>query len=252
MNKPIILAYHSINDQRSDSLSVSTKNFRWQIEYYLKRGYKTITLEDYALKKYSDNQKILIITFDDGYVDNYYQAFPILKELKCTAQIFLTVDFIDTNNIFWWDENKIETGKLNDFLTLNLSQIIEMREYGISFGSHTLSHPKLSTINIEDAKHEIRESKKKLEKLLNCEISAFCYPHGDLNVNIINLVKEAGYKNAVLTSEYPILEDNHFCLQRTGIYNETSRIRFHLKNNKFFRMLNEILINNAINKKLID
>ena len=63
MNKPIILAYHSINDQRSDSLSVSTKNFRWQIEYYLKRGYKTITLEDYALKKYSDNQKILIITF---------------------------------------------------------------------------------------------------------------------------------------------------------------------------------------------
>ena len=241
MSKPIILAYHSINDRRKDSLSVSTENFRWQIEYYLNKGYRTITLEDYHQKKYSEEQKILIITFDDGYADNYTHAFPILKKLNCTAQIFLTVDFIDTDNTFWWDRDKIIDGNTIDFLTLSLPQINEMRDYGINFGSHTLSHPMLTQINVKNAKHEIRESKRKLEELLDCEISVFCYPHGDLNEEIINLVSKAGYKNAVVTTENPLFKNSQFCLERFGVYNETSKVKFYLKNKKIFRLLNEVL-----------
>jgi len=243
----VILAYHSINGQRNDSLSVHPEKFYWQIKYYLNRGYRSITLDDYYSNNYPEKTKLLIITFDDGYADNYTNAFPILKKLNCKAQIFLTVNFISTNDIFWWDEKNINENNKAQYEILNWSQIEEMQDYGIHFGSHTLTHPKLTQISYKQAQNEIVESRNILNDKLGLNINSFCYPHGDCNNDIIKIVEDSGYKCAVITSEGLPLNDSAFNLKRIGIYNETSKIKFLFKNLIIFRIVNQYFINYSKN-----
>lgn len=111
-----------------------------------------------------------------------------------------------------------------DYRALSWAQIYDMQRNGISFGSHTCTHPKLTKIETQDELlYEINASKQKIQEKLNTEISSFCYPNGtkaDFNDNIKTIVKNAGYKNAV-TAYFDLYTHNDlFELQRHGISND--------------------------------
>jgi peptidoglycan/xylan/chitin deacetylase (PgdA/CDA1 family) len=237
----VILAYHSICDVRDDSINVHPKSFIWQIGYYLKKGYRSIDLDDLIIGDFEKKEKLLLITFDDGYENNYSVAFPILKKFNLKAHIFLTVNLIDTKEILWWDVSKTKYKQKNLFRILNWNQIFEMKNYGIKFGSHTLNHPKLTEISTSEVRFEVNKSREILSDKLGVDIDSFCYPHGDYNKEVLETVKKAGYKNAVVTSGNDNNYEGNYCLERIGIYYSTSKLIFFLKNNKYFRKFNEYL-----------
>ncbi|MBD2355852.1 polysaccharide deacetylase family protein [Tolypothrix sp. FACHB-123] len=227
---PLILAYHSVNQERKDSLAVSTIDFDNQLAWLKKQGYRSLTLAEFLLQPVKKGEKVVIITFDDGYADNYHLAFPILKRYGFVATIFLVSDYINTDQIFYWDVPKISNNyEQSLYKLLTWEQVQEMLDYGIEFGSHTCTHPELSSLSREQCIEEITRSRQDLEAKLGREVVSFCYPRGKLNTEVIQLVEQAGYRGAVVTPKRSGIPLNPYTLRRVGIYQQTTPSVFRLK-----------------------
>lgn len=170
-------------------------------------------------------KKQIILTFDDGYKDNYIYAFPLLKKYNSKAVIYLLSDL----NYNKWDtdnpknpEKKFEL--MEDFM------IKEMQEYGIEFGGHTRHHYRLSTLTSEEKYNEIALSKEKTENLLNQKLISFAYPYGDLDIETKKIVEKVGYKFAVATDSGDISFFNDlYQIRRIGIFSTNSFLTFKRK-----------------------
>ena len=199
----IVLTYHRINDKLpKDSLVVHPKDFKRQmffLRFYCKQ-FEVITIEqmpDY-FNSYTLNQKInnkprtkILITFDDGYRDNYIHAFPILKRYKLPATIFLTTDYIGTD---YKKERYKDVPWKRDYLRVD--EIREMLEHNITFGAHTATHQHLTRIGLEEARKEIEDSKVMVSAFIRSPVNAFCYPYGEYNEKVKEIVKDCGFSCA--------------------------------------------------------
>jgi len=179
---PPILMYHSIDDDEPGiKLTVPAREFRGQMKYLRDKKFDVVSLEQLADiissgKKIPRN--IVAVTLDDGYLDNYTKAFPVLKEYRVPATVFVISGCI---------------GK-PDFL--NTAQIREMSEAGIDMESHTVTHPHVEGLAKGKLKREITESKKTLEAITGKPVVTFCFPFGGFNDDARGILKEAGYKAA--------------------------------------------------------
>jgi peptidoglycan/xylan/chitin deacetylase (PgdA/CDA1 family) len=202
-----ILTYHSIGNEIEPDETVSPEEFEKQLQY-IKDNYKVISLEDAVgylqtdIKKLSDS---IVITFDDGYSDNYHNAYPLLKKHNFPATIFLISDLINDKE-----------GRY-----LSRLQIGEMKSNNISFGSHTISHRILAGLSEEDIIREIKGSKDILESQLDNKINSFAYPVGtraDFDDEIVEIVKAHKYTCAC-SNMYGMNDENSdiFALKRIGI-----------------------------------
>jgi peptidoglycan/xylan/chitin deacetylase (PgdA/CDA1 family) len=181
-----ILMYHRIGDEQG-SFSVSPKNFTRQMEFLKKFKYRVISLEELVRsireKKYIPKNSV-VITFDDGYRNNFIYAYPVLKKLNFPATVFLISDFIDTKPEF-----------------LKWNEIMVMSKANISFGGHTKTHYYLGIPKDEKvAFEEISGSKKAIEKMTGLPADYFCYPSGGFNQRVKELVAQAGYQGACTTN----------------------------------------------------
>ena len=234
---PLILAYHSVNDQREDCLAVRVADFERQLAWLARRGYRSLTLAEFRRQEIQKGERVVILTFDDGYADNYTYAFPLLKRYGFVATIFLVSDYVDTDHVYWWDEPLLKTASQRHlYHPLSWRQVEEMATYGIEFGSHTCTHPKrLTGLSPEESWHEIMDSRIALQTKLGTEVNSFCYPLGDLNSNMIQMVEQAGYDCAVVTPTRPGIPLNRFTLRRISIYRDNSPWLVRLKMTGIFR-----------------
>jgi peptidoglycan/xylan/chitin deacetylase (PgdA/CDA1 family) len=207
---PIIM-YHKIDGNSATSrLSVSPENFKRQMCFLKNQRYNVVKLEDLAdmVKKNKFPPKTIAITFDDGYENNYTDAYPVLKEIGLPATIFIIPTMIGTDDYLTWD------------------QVIEMSESGlITIGSHSLSHPWLPDQAEQILDSEIRGSKRAIESHLQKEINTFCYPLGGFNKNVKEKVIKAGYKIAVATNpgkRYP--KHDLFVMKRLRVSNTSDNL----------------------------
>jgi peptidoglycan/xylan/chitin deacetylase (PgdA/CDA1 family) len=157
-------------------------------------GYRGVSLSELYLQMKSNKaEKLVGITFDDGYQNNVHKALPILKKLGFTATIYLVSQNIGGSNK--WDISKgIAKKKI-----LNENEINKWINSGMEIGSHTRNHIDLLNCSLEVAKKEIIKSKSDLEERFKIPINHFCYPYGSFNDDIINLTREAGYHSATTT-----------------------------------------------------
>lgn len=177
-----VLNYHQINNVDENLLTVSTQEFDAQMTWLEENGYQTITaseLADALEGKGKLPEHPVLITFDDGYIDNYQCAFPILKKHQMKAIIFLISDYVSMySNYLTWE------------------QILEMQAAGIEFGSHTLDHTVLTDLSPIAVERELKGSKNVLQNRLGRKIEFLAYPCGFTNTEIKTRVKEAGYRAA--------------------------------------------------------
>ena len=152
------------------------------MEYIHKNGYKTLHLDQLLDENTQVPEKSLVITFDDGWVDNYTNVFPILKEYGLTATIFVVTGFIGQENYMDWN------------------QLREMSGAGISIQSHTVSHKPLAQLIKSDVGYELETSKKTVEDNLGTQVNFLSLPHGVFNDNVLKMAQDAGYQ-AICTSD---------------------------------------------------
>lgn len=195
----LILHYHAINlpAGRAATISISPADFAWQMDYLHKAGYKVVTLEeavDYLSRAAKLSAKAVAITFDDGYRDNFELAWPILQEHNFPATIFMVTGEIGGVNR--WDIAK-------GFPRLDLlgwSELEALENTGIRIMPHTVRHLNITKLTPGEARAELEEAKASLEKRLSGERPFFAYPYGSLNQEVVDLVKEAGYRAAFTSS----------------------------------------------------
>lgn len=181
LNNVPVLNYHKV-DNLFHSLSVSPQEFEEQMEYLYQNKYNTITPDQLmAYLKYGRElpNKPILITFDDGYLDNYTNAYPILKKYGFTATIFLVTNLVSHDPRF-----------------MNWDQAREMQKNGIVFGSHTVDHQSLISISKEQVNNELSQSREEIARQLGKPPKYFAYPTGTYSPEIEELVREAGYRAA--------------------------------------------------------
>ncbi len=211
-----ILMYHSVSDN-GDFFSVTPVEFRKQMEYLHASKREVTTLPELVARQKSGALKggEVAVTFDDGYRDNLTHAFPVLRELDIPATIFVTTGSVGGKGKH--GGNMLSTDELK---TLHASGIIDIEP-------HSVTHPKLSKLDEENARTEIYESKQYLEKLLEKRCDYFAYPYGNLKDETAVIVRELGFIAAVTVREGSIdAETDVFRLQRNSIDCLTSWTQF--------------------------
>ncbi len=195
-----VLAYHKIDQPTSDiklrGAFTSPKNFAKQMLYLKKQNFVFYTASE-LIDFYRENgafpAKAITVTFDDGWKDNYTNAFPILRGLQIKATIFLVPSCIGQTTA------KVVADGESEREHLALTDIRAMSDFGIEFGSHTLNHKLLHQISLSEIEFEISESKKKIENLLQKPCRVFAYPAGFFTETAQAAVKDAGYIAAFST-----------------------------------------------------
>ena len=200
---------------------ISADAFESQLRWLANRGYTCLPLSAIAgapdLDEHLDSlpTRAFAITFDDGYTDTYDCAWPILRRYGFTATVFLVTDWIGGFNEF--DRSL----GLDPVPLLAEAQVREMHAAGIDFGSHTCSHPDDLTLLTEPAlSHELVDSKRALESLLDAPCYDFCYPHGKQNASVEAAVEKAGY---LLACGAVGTRLTRFCLNRVEATRWTGR-----------------------------
>jgi peptidoglycan/xylan/chitin deacetylase (PgdA/CDA1 family)/glycosyltransferase involved in cell wall biosynthesis len=223
-----ILMYHAIGLPGEPASPFVTPKHRFEAQMtWLKRlGYQTITFEQflqYQRERRVPQAKSVIITFDDGYADNYTQAYPLLRRYAVPATIFLVSSYV--GHINEWDEAAQLAGRpLMSWLMIN-----EMKANGIGFGAHSCTHPLLTSISSERARGEIVNSRESLENQLQEPINIFAYPYGEYNPAIQEMVKQAGFAaGCTVAAGLNTTVTPPYALRRVELQGTDSIVRFWL------------------------
>lgn len=225
---PVIM-YHNIdNNSKTSALSVSSESFRRQMGFFYKNGYHVVSLEKLTelIKQKKNLFKTIAITFDDGYENNFLNAYPVLKKYNLPATIFVTINYVGNPGYLTWE------------------QVKQMSDSGIiDIGGHGLTHEYLPHIkDKQKLKNEVFKSKEIIESKINTAVVSFSYPGGGFNKDIISLVKEAGYKVACATNppkEYP--KNDIFVLKRLRISRTSDNLFvFWIETSGFYTWIKEI------------
>lgn len=179
-----ILYYHSVMQETGNELRMPPKELEAQMAYLKDKGFQSISLEQLYQATYKGGAlpaKPFVITFDDGYLDNYTTAFPILAKHGFTATVFMVTSYINGEGYMSWDQLK------------------ELIANGWEIEGHTTNHPYLTKVNASTLLSELNASKELLEKELGRSVNFFAYPYGELNDNVVQALKDTGYIMAVTT-----------------------------------------------------
>lgn len=201
--KILVLNYHQVSNV-FNPLAVPVNDFSAQMRYLIDGGYVAITPDELAAGLEGElelPEKPVLITFDDGYIDNYTNAFPILKSLGLRATIFIVPAFLGRPQYLNWDQLK------------------EMEQSGINIQSHTLNHSKLEELPDDEIRSELLNSKLVLEEQLGHSVDFLAYPTGTYNLHIAGIAKDVGYKGAYTVKYGNVdLGSNMYALERVPIF----------------------------------
>ena len=194
-----ILMYHKIGRRpprvRLKGLYVPLEAFARQLEELHQAGFTSCPPAEANIKVAAngDPDRRVVFTFDDGFHNVFENALQPLAVKNFQAIQFLVSNCIGKKNE--WD---LRDGEAEEPL-MDAVQVREWLKAGHRIGSHTLNHPRLTRLSLRDAHEEIFASKKKLEDTFGVAIEDFCYPYGDWNEAVRDLVSEAGYRTACTT-----------------------------------------------------
>jgi peptidoglycan/xylan/chitin deacetylase (PgdA/CDA1 family) len=218
-----ILLYHRVGPELDD-YTVSPTRFEADMKTLSIKGYTCLSLQE--VKQHLQDlstplpNKPIILTLDDGYLDNYNNVFPILQQYSMKASFYIITGMVGAEN------------------RLTASQIREMAAAGMDFGSHTVSHRFLASLTPTEMKTELTKSKFDLEQILGTSVDFIAYPGGSYNSDTIKIAKEAGYCGGFST---------HYGLEMFNSPFEIKRIPvFHYDRSISYVMLRKGLLPNLL------
>jgi len=209
-----ILVYHSL-DQSCSVLSTSPSIFAQQMRILYETGVKVVSLSEVAnaIQTCSTRTNEVVITFDDGFRNIYDHALPVLRTYGFPATVFLVTDYCEKTNS--WPG---QTVRLDREPLLRWREIQEMSRAGISFGSHTRTHPDLRNLSIDEVEEELVSSKKTIAHATGHPVDTLAYPYGGYNTAVKRLVTRH-FRLACSTRLGFVKQDSDlFALERIEMY----------------------------------
>ena len=181
-----ILMYHSIcNDDPNNSLMIPTEMFAEQMEWLRENDFTAMSMDEVieAMNTGKVPKRPVLITFDDGYADNYINAFSELKNNNLKGTFFIISDTITEEGGYY----------------MSTSMLKEMKEAGMEIENHTANHLELNNLSREDAIDSIKRGQEFLRSVIGSNGNYLCYPIGRYSDETIEIQKELGIKAALTT-----------------------------------------------------
>jgi peptidoglycan/xylan/chitin deacetylase (PgdA/CDA1 family) len=213
-----VIQYHKIDSPAADSLVrggfTPPRRFARQMAWLKKKGfvfYHASELIAYFKQHGVFPENGIALTFDDGWQDNYTNAFPVLKQFGIKATIFIIPSVIGETS------TKAAAAGEGPRAHLSRDQILEMARSGIEFGSHSLNHRWLPELTPEEVKFEVEEARKQIEQLTQQPCLTFAYPAGYFSEAAKEIIRAAGHTAAFSTVYGPTDQVDLYALNRTEI-----------------------------------
>jgi len=228
-----VLMYHKIPDAplaTKHQIFVTKENFEKHLAYFRRQQLTPITFLDYLQFARGERplaefpRRPIILTFDDGYTDNYTNLLPLMQQYGYRGVLYLLGDFDIRYNR--WDVDVDPTEPRSEIM--DAAQKSAFVAAGWEIGAHTMSHAKLTELPLPVAAQEIEQSKTALETALHTTIVSFAYPFGNCNAEVKNAVRAAGFAFGIATDSGGMhLEDDRMQVFRVNMFpNETTSSLF--------------------------
>jgi peptidoglycan/xylan/chitin deacetylase (PgdA/CDA1 family) len=228
--RSVVLCYHAVSDGWDHLLSVRPRSFERQLRLMLACRYRPVSAADAAGR----GGRLFHVTFDDAF-RSVWNAVPVLERLRVPATVFACTTYADRGRAFAPPELAEEASAYPDELaTMDWDALVALTERGIEVGSHTKTHPHLTSLADSEVRSELRESRERLEDILGKPCRFFSFPYGEHDERIRDAVRATGYLAAFAL---PGREKPHdvFALPRVGVWRQTRLPRLAVKTSSLSR-----------------
>jgi peptidoglycan/xylan/chitin deacetylase (PgdA/CDA1 family) len=232
----LILCYHAVSEDWNSTLSVAPRALESQLEFLASKGYAGVTFSDAALEDHPG--KVVAVTFDDGYSSVGEIARPILDRFGFPGTVFVPTRFMGTNQPMSWPgiDQWIGGPHQNELMPMSWQDLRSLAEAGWEVGSHTVSHPRLTTLGDLDRRQELVQSREQCGRMIGATCRSIAFPYGDCDLRVIEAAREAGY-SAVATIPWRLARSGRFVWPRTGVFHEDGQRVFRLKVSPILRRM---------------
>lgn len=237
MRDVLVLCYHAVSKRWPAPLSVTPAAFERQLRLLSRRGFKGATF-DRAVSHACDGRTVAV-TFDDAYLSVLELARPILDDVGFPATVFVATDYpVRPEQPMAWEgiDNWLGGRYEHELRPMSWDQLGILADAGWEIGSHTCSHPRLTSLTDEDLARELVESRATLADRLSRPCATLAYPYGDHDGRVIEAARIAGY-GAAGTLPGRLSAPRRLAWPRIGVYHSDDERRFRLKVSSAVRWL---------------
>jgi peptidoglycan/xylan/chitin deacetylase (PgdA/CDA1 family) len=224
----LVLCYHAISPTWSASLSVTPDAFERQISNLVRRGWTAATFTEVVRR--TPEGKTVVLTFDDAFASVKTYALPVLRQLGVKATVFAPTDYISRQAPLAWPglEHWERSPDANELTAMTWDDLGELAELGWEIGSHSRTHPFLTSLDDDALAMELRESREECATRIGRPVTAIAYPYGDVDDRVQERTRHAGYEAAAALA-WPSPKPNRYRYPRIGVYHKDSWLRFRFK-----------------------
>ena len=238
MGDTLILAYHAVSDTWPADLSVSTDDLEQQLTRLVRAGYRGATLTD-AMEQPQEGKRV-VVTFDDAFLSVLERAYPVLASLGLPGVVFVPTDWPDQAGPMSWPGTShwVGTEHEPEMRCLTWQQLSELADSGWEIGSHTCSHPHLTTLGEAALRRELQTSRTVIEDRLGRPCRTLAYPYGDHDERVVEATEAAGYRWACALPAQA-MASHRLRVQRVGVFRDESWLRHRAKVSPIVRRARE-------------
>ena len=232
----LVLCYHALSERFPAALSVTPDNFERQLGLLKRAGYRGVTFSD-ALEVRSG--RVVAITFDDAFLSVLRLAKPLLDSVGYPATVYAPTAYLDTPEqpLKWEGIDRWHGGEHErELLPMSWDQLGGLAEAGWEIGSHTRTHPHLTTLDDATLREELERSRTEVEERLGRPCPTIAYPYGDYDERVVEAAGAAGYA-AAGTLPARLHTERALAWPRVGIYHGDDERRFRMKVSRAMRRL---------------
>lgn len=223
----LVLCYHGVSEDWPTDYVVTPANLERQIEHLLARGYRAVTFAEAAR---GAPGRVMAVTFDDAFASIADLAYPILARLGVPGTVFVPTDFPDRGEPMSWAgmERWLDGPHENELLPASWRQLQFLAKAGWEVGSHTRSHPKLTSLSDAELRSELAGSRSELIERIGGSCDSLAYPYGYYDDRVVRFARSTGY-TAAATLLGEISAHSPMTVPRIAIYRAEGMGIFRLK-----------------------
>jgi peptidoglycan/xylan/chitin deacetylase (PgdA/CDA1 family) len=237
----IVLAYHAVADGFSAPLAVTPAALTEQLDLLVDRGYRGVTFSELAAA--GGKGKLMAVSFDDAYRSVSTRAAPILASLDIPGTVFAPTSYMGTERPMSWPgiDRWLSTPHADELVPMSWEELRSLADSGWEIGSHTVTHPRLTSLDDDRLDAELRDSRQECAERIGRPCTSLAYPYGDHDDRVVDSAGRAGYAWAA-TLPARLGRAQALRWPRIGVYDSDDLRRFRVKVSPLVRLARSTLL----------